>query len=135
MENLKRIDHVGVIVDDLERFSSFLGEALGLELVRTLDDPERRLRARFYRCGDASIELIELGDPEARALRLGNGPARIEHVAIEVDDLATAAGELGEKGVRMATAEPVRAGTTRSFFSVPETSQGVVLQFMERVSG
>jgi catechol 2,3-dioxygenase-like lactoylglutathione lyase family enzyme len=135
VDKLKRIDHVGVIVGDLERFSSFLGEALGLELVRTLDDPDRNLRARFYRCGDASIELIELGDADARARRLGPGPARVEHIAIEVEDLDGVAGELGEKGVRMATAEPVRTGTSRSFFSLPETSEGVMLQFMERTGG
>jgi catechol 2,3-dioxygenase-like lactoylglutathione lyase family enzyme len=131
VERLKRIDHVGVIVDDLDRVARFLGEELGLDVVRTVDDPERRLRARFFGCGDASIELIELGDPEARAQRLGDRTARVEHIAIQVDDLDAAAGELAQKGVRMSAAEPMRTAVSRSFFSLPESTGGFMLQFIE----
>jgi methylmalonyl-CoA/ethylmalonyl-CoA epimerase len=131
VERLKRIDHVGVIVDDLDRAARFLSEELGLEVVRTVDDPERKLRARFFGCGDASIELIELGDPEARAQRLGGGAARVEHIAIQVDDLDAAALELAERGVRMSTPEPTRTAVSRSLFSQPDSTGGFMLQFME----
>jgi methylmalonyl-CoA/ethylmalonyl-CoA epimerase len=129
---LKRIDHVGVIVDDLDRLSRLLGEVLGLELVRTLEDPERGLRARFFRCGDADIELVQLDDAEARASRLGDAQARVEHIAIEVDDLAMAAGELALRGVRMTAVEPLRIGRTSSYFTEPASSGGVMLQFLQR---
>ncbi len=133
VERLKRIDHVGVVVDDLERVSRFLADVLGMELVRTLDSRERRLRANFFRCGDVDVELIELEDPEARASRLGENPARIDHIAIEVDDLAAAAGQLAERGIRMSTSAPARTATTVSFFSEPDSSAGVMLQFTQRL--
>lgn len=132
MAVLKRIDHVGVIVDDLERVSRLLGDVLGMELARTLEDPDRKLRARFYRCGDVDVELIELGDPDERARRLGGGPVRIEHIAFEVQDLAGTAGGLRDRGVRMTTSEPRRIGPTTTYFSEPESTGGVVLQFLER---
>ncbi|HSR22042.1 MAG TPA: VOC family protein [Candidatus Eisenbacteria bacterium] len=130
---LKRIDHVGVIVQDLEGMSRLLSEVLGMELTRTLDVPERRLRARFFRCGDVDVELVELGDPEERARRLGDGPTRIEHIAIEVDDVAGTQSEMAEHGIRMTTPEPQRLGPTASIFSQPDTSGGVMLQFLQRV--
>ncbi len=132
MNGLKRIDHVGIVVDDLDRVSRFLGQMLGLELLRTHEDPAGGVRASFFRCGDASIELIELADPEARARRLGTDRARVEHVAIEVEDLAAAAAGLDERGIRMTTTEPRQTGPTRSLFSLPETTGGFVLQFLER---
>ncbi len=132
MDGLKRIDHVGIVVADLDRVARFLGETLGLELTRTSADPASGVRTAFFRCGDASIELIELGDAEARARRLGTDRARVEHVAIEVEDLASSATELDERGVRMTTPQPRQTGPTRSLFSVPETTEGFVLQFFER---
>jgi len=132
---LKRIDHVGVVVDDLERVSRLLTDVLGLELRRTLEDPGRALRARFYRCGEVDIELIELGDPQERAGRLGDVPARIDHIAIEVEDLAGTATDLGEKGIRMSTPRPRVAAGASSYFTQPDSSGGVVLQFLERTQG
>ncbi|HEY4025673.1 MAG TPA: VOC family protein [Candidatus Dormibacteraeota bacterium] len=129
---LKRIDHVGVVVDDLDRVSEFFTGVLGLELVRSLEDAERHLRARFFRSGDADVEIIELGDPEARAQRLGSAQARIDHIAFEVDDLSGTVVELGAGGVRMATAEPRRAGAMSTIFSEPGSTMGVVLQLLER---
>jgi methylmalonyl-CoA/ethylmalonyl-CoA epimerase len=130
---LKRIDHIGVIVDDLERVSGFLRDVLGLQLSRTLEDPERRVRANFFRCGDVDIELVELGDPAAREQRLGQNTARVEHIAIEVDDIAATAGQLGERGVRMNTDAPVRGGPTLSYWSLPQTSGGIMLQLLQRL--
>jgi methylmalonyl-CoA/ethylmalonyl-CoA epimerase len=130
---LKRIDHIGVVVDDLERVSGFLRDVLGLQLSRTLDDPERRVRANFFRCGDVDIELVELGDPAAREQRLGQSTARVEHIAIEVDDIAATAGQLGERGVRMNTDEPVRGAPTLSYWSLPQTSGGIMLQLLQRI--
>jgi catechol 2,3-dioxygenase-like lactoylglutathione lyase family enzyme len=130
----KRIDHIGVIVEDLEGMSRLLSEVLGMELTRTLDLPERRLRARFYRCGDVDVELVELGDPEERAQRLGAGPTRIEHIAFEVDDVVGTQREMAERGIRMTTSEPQRLGPTSSIFSEPDSSGGVILQFLQRMT-
>jgi methylmalonyl-CoA/ethylmalonyl-CoA epimerase len=129
---LKRMDHVGVVVDDLDRASAFLSDVLGLELVRSLDDAERQLRARFYRCGDTDVEIIELGDPDARSQRLGDAQARIDHIAFEVDDIGGTIVELGAGGVRMATAEPRQLGGLSTIFSQPESTAGMVVQLLQR---
>lgn len=132
---LKRIDHVGVIVADLDSAGRLLSQVLGMELVRTLDAPERKLRAAFYRCGETNVELIQLDDPEARKARLGDGPARVEHLAIEVDGkLEQASSELEAAGVEMTTSEPMKAGPSASFWSKPETTAGVMFQFLEYAS-
>src|SRR5207237_9826002 len=98
---LKRIDHVGIVVDDLESAGRLLRDVLGMTLVRSVEIPDRQLHAAFYRCGETNIELIQLDDPEARAKRLGNGAARLEHSAIEVDGaIEEAARGRGAAGVR-----------------------------------
>ena len=80
---LRRIDHVGIVVADLDAHVAQL-EALGLSLGRSSDGAESH--AEYYPCGDASVELIDVRDPEARTRRLPAGEqARIEHIAFEVD--------------------------------------------------
>jgi methylmalonyl-CoA/ethylmalonyl-CoA epimerase len=132
MDGLKRIDHVGIVVDDLECVGRFLVETLGLELTRRSDDVATGARTEFYRCGDGSIELIELADPEARARRLGSDRARVEHVAIEVEDIGATGAGLADRGIRTTTREPRRTGPNRSLFTEPETTGGFVLQFLQR---
>ena len=128
-----RIDHVGVIVDDLEATREFLERVTGMVLERAADVPAARVRTAFLGYGDGvNVELVEIADAAARAGRLGDGPARVEHVAIEVDDLEAAAAELRTHGVLMQTDVPSVNGPTRSLFSRPETTRGIPLQFFQR---
>lgn len=129
---LQRLDHVGIIVDDLEAARRFFGDVLKLELTRELAIPNR-LRAAFYRCGDASIEVIEVDDPAERQARLGDGvTARMEHIAFEVDRLESTMGPLEESGFRTTTEEPQVIGPNRNYFTLPDSTNGVMLQFFDR---
>jgi methylmalonyl-CoA/ethylmalonyl-CoA epimerase len=127
---LKRIDHVGVVVDDLATARRFLA-GIGMSLDHEFD--LGRVGAAFYRCGDVMVELIECRQPDERARRLGDGKARIEHIAIEVDDLAATVGELAGLGVEMTKPEPVTQGNVRSHWTKPESSEGVMYQVFETI--
>lgn len=82
----KRIDHVGILVDNLESAGNFVRDVLGFSFDRQISIPGR-LEALFFRCGDAAVELIEVTDAAERRERLGSASARLEHVAVEVDEL------------------------------------------------
>ena len=127
----KRIDHVGIIVDDLESARRFVSDVLGFDFDREVSIPGR-LQAAFFRCGDAAVELIEVTDSQMRQERLGSATARLEHVAIEVDELFATVDRMRQAGVAMATEEPVLTGPTRSFFTRPDTSDGVIYQVFDR---
>jgi methylmalonyl-CoA/ethylmalonyl-CoA epimerase len=129
---MKRLDHVGVVVENLPAARRFLDEVLGFTFDRSLSIPGR-LEAVFYQCGDTGVELIEVSDPDERERRLGNATARIEHIAVEVDDLNAAFDQLTAAGVEATTAAPVVGGPLRSYFTRPETSNGVMFQIFDRV--
>lgn len=128
----KRIDHVGIVVDNLESAGNFVRDVLGFSFDRQVSIPSR-VEALFFRCGDAAVELIEVTDPVLRRKRLGSATARLEHVAIEVDELSEAMESLHRSGVQMTTATPVITGPFRSYFTRPETSNGVMYQVFERI--
>lgn len=128
---LRRIDHIGVVVADLAEAGALLEQGFGLKprpgVVR------EDLRTAFFQCGDVSIELIEVTDPEARRQRLGDGQrARIEHIAFEVDQLQATLSALEAIGVA-ANAAPRRSGNTQTFWTNPETSSGIMFQFLQKL--
>jgi catechol 2,3-dioxygenase-like lactoylglutathione lyase family enzyme len=126
---LKRIDHVGVVVRGLADPAALLG-SLGLELARTNRNDESS--GHYFPCGDASIELIEVHDDEARARRLPEGAdAVIEHIAIEVDDLEAVHRTLTEQGVDV-TWPPFPSGGAAMIWTDAATSGGVQYQFLRR---
>jgi Glyoxalase/Bleomycin resistance protein/Dioxygenase superfamily len=126
---LLRIDHVGVVVPELSGPAGLL-EALGLELARTNRNDESA--GHHFPCGDASIELIEVHDPEARARRLPEGArAVIEHIAVEVDDLGAVRDVLQARGVSVSW-PPFPSGTAMMIWTDAATSGGVQYQFLVR---
>jgi methylmalonyl-CoA/ethylmalonyl-CoA epimerase len=127
---LKRIDHVGVIVDDLAQARSFLAD-MGMRFDRDLVIPGR-LRAAFYACGETQIEVIQIDEPEERARRLGDDTARVEHIAFEVDSLSTTLQALQGLGVKTTTSEPMAVGANLNYWTTAESCDGVQYQLIEK---
>jgi methylmalonyl-CoA/ethylmalonyl-CoA epimerase len=126
---LKRIDHVGIVVGDLDHHVAQL-ETLGLKLARTNENAESF--ALYFACGDASVELIDVRDPDARARRLPEGEqARIEHIAFEVDDLEEVRDLLIAKGIEV-TWPPFPSGAAQMIWTNADASGGVQYQFLVR---
>jgi methylmalonyl-CoA/ethylmalonyl-CoA epimerase len=127
---VKRVHHIGVAVADLERGKELLGGKLGLPLVRehrsTGDGPS----TAFFQCGEVEIELLEHPRPQDREVWLGgDNLGRIEHIAIEVDELDPTLAALRELGV---TADPARPGPLGvSARTHPDTTTGIVLQLLQ----
>lgn len=125
----QRLDHIAVIVDSVDRMGAFLRDVLHMELAIERDLPD--MRTHFYSYGDAQIELIEPLTEEGRKDRLGDAQSRLEHIAIQVDDLPATIAELTPKGVR-ATGEPRVIGPNVSIWTIPETSGGVQFQLLQK---
>jgi methylmalonyl-CoA/ethylmalonyl-CoA epimerase len=124
---LKRIDHVGVIVDNLEDACELLESGLGLQPQETIERDD--LRAAFFACGETRIEVIEVTDPDARRERLADGTARIEHIAFLADDLDATMAALAALGITP-KAPPRPSGENVTFWTDPGTSDGVMFQFI-----
>ena len=134
------LDHVGILVADLEQAKGFLGEVLGLEVAREAELEQLGLIAAFFECGPAMIELFQIVDPDSPLRPLEDGAtARIDHVAVEVDDAAATREELTAHGVRTIEVgdgeRPTSAGGNLNYWTEAESSAGVIYQLIEKGSG
>ena len=131
---LKRVDHVGIAVKNLDesvKFYESLGfKASGYEVVA-----EQKVKVAFLPCGDSELELLESTEPDGPIARFieKNGPG-IQHVAIRVDDIDKALEELKAKEVRLIDQVPrYGAGNARIAFVHPKATGGVLLELTQRM--
>src|SRR5918992_5035740 len=100
-----RIQHVGLVVSDLERSRRFYGETLGLEEIPR--PPNFTFAGTWFRLGDEEIHLLAEADTTGRAGMpdpgAGIAGGLVTHIAIEVDDLSAWQERLDERGITLAS--------------------------------
>jgi methylmalonyl-CoA/ethylmalonyl-CoA epimerase len=133
--NIKRLNHLGVIVEDLDGAVQSFTENLGL----TLDHVEPygdELEIAFLPCGETLVELIRpLTGTGSNADYLKEHGPGIQHAAFEVEDLEAALDELKERGVEPLGDAPLPgAGGMRIAFLDPQAFGGILVELCEPVS-
>lgn len=125
-----RIQHVGLVVSDLDRSRRFYAGALGLEEVPR--PPSFTFAGAWFRFGGTELHLLAQADTTGGAgHEAGEGAARglTSHLAFEVDDLELALARLAEHGVELAGGPMPRGdGYTQAFFLDPD---GYVLELFQ----
>jgi len=127
-----KIDHVGILVTDLEAALRFYTETLGLQAgpIETRDQPP--IRRCCVRIGDAELELIEAGDVEQTMMRLlPHRTPGIYHLGLRVDDVAAEAARLDRAGVPLV--DGLREGEEmRIQYLHPDAAQGTMIELVTR---
>jgi len=131
---VRKVDHIGVAVSNLEEALKVYTDVLGLRLHGTEVVEEQKVRVAFMPVGDTEIELLESTDPEGPIAKFiekrGEG---IQHIAFRVDDIEEALEQMRRKGVRLIDEKPrYGAGGARIAFLHPKSTGGVLVELCER---
>jgi methylmalonyl-CoA/ethylmalonyl-CoA epimerase len=130
---IRRIDHVAILVDDIEVALRFWRDGLTLPLTHVEDVPEQDAVVAFLPAGEAEIELVKPTTDDSGVARFlqRHGPG-LHHICFEVDDLGQCLARLEALGIRLVNTEPV-IGTAgkRIAFIHPESTHGVLVELYE----
>jgi len=135
MPGIKRIDHIAIVVDDIQSALGFWQEALGLKLAGVEEVAEQKSVVAFLPMGESEVELVKPTTDDSGVARFlaKRGPG-MHHICFEVNDLQTILDELKAKGVRLINETPtIGAGGNRIAFIHPESTQGVLVELYEKV--
>jgi len=133
MSTIKRINHIALVVDDIEAALHFWRDTLQLNLSYVEDVPDQESVVAFLPVADIEVELVKPtseGSGVARYLdRRGPG---IHHICFEVDDIEACLELLRDRGVELINPEPV-IGTAgkRIAFLHPKSTHGVLIELYE----
>jgi catechol 2,3-dioxygenase-like lactoylglutathione lyase family enzyme len=119
--DLERIDHVAVVVHDLDQSIQFYTEVLGMELDRVLDLPEFKLRVAFVTRAGADIELMDFEDESV--------PIGVRHICAQVPDVPAAAEELARRGIDID--RPLDRTSLGFWYIMIRDPNGVVIEFLD----
>lgn len=133
MPLLRRIDHIGIAVHDLDTAVTFYRDTYGVVDWERIELPERHMSVAVCRVGDSMLELIAPTSEEAAFARFlrerGEG---IHHIAYEVADVESALRQVGGRGVRLVDAHG-KPGIHNSCvaFLHPKSTMGVLTELVQ----
>jgi len=128
-----RIDHVAIVVKDLDATLRLYIDTLGFEQVYRETVADQGIEAVGLRAGDAVVELLRpLSEDSPVAKYRGDAETRLHHTAYRVDDIEAKLAELKAKGVRLIDEHP-RDGAhgNRIAFLHPKSTGGVLVELCQ----
>jgi methylmalonyl-CoA/ethylmalonyl-CoA epimerase len=130
---IKRIDHIAIVVEDIEAALGFWRDGLGLDLTHVEDVPEQAAAVAFLPTGVSEVELVKPTSTSSGIARFlaRRGPG-MHHICFEVDDIAATLADLKRKGIRLIDAQPrIGTGGKQVAFIHPESTHGVLVELYE----
>jgi methylmalonyl-CoA/ethylmalonyl-CoA epimerase len=131
---VKKIDHIGIAVKNLDETMKFYADALGLKTISTEVVEDQKVRIAFIPVGDSEVELIESTSPDGPVAKFieqrGEG---LQHIAFRVENVEEALQELKSKGIRLIDEKPRKgAGGAMIAFVHPKATNGVLVEITQR---
>src|SRR5689334_17060244 len=126
------IHHVGVAVPSIDDAMLFYGNTLGLDLVDTLEMPERQLKVAFVKTANMLIELLEPTDPNSTVSRFleRRGPG-LHHLCFGTPDIRAHLRDLKDKGVELIDESPRPGAHGEVAFLQPGDALGVLVELLQ----
>jgi methylmalonyl-CoA/ethylmalonyl-CoA epimerase len=133
MPKIKNINHVAVVVDDMEKALSFWRDALGMDLHELRDVPAEKSQVAFLPLADSEVELVmPTTDDSGISKYLAKRGPGMHHICLEVDDIVGMLVQLQARGVRLINEEPRTGADGKKYaFIHPESTSGVLVELYE----
>jgi len=133
MPKIKAVNHVAVVVADMEKSLLFWRDALGIELHELREVPAEKTQVAFLPVAGAEVELVRpTTEDSGIAKYLAKRGPGMHHICLEVDDIEGMLSQLKRKGIRLINEEPRVATDGRKYaFIHPESSGGVLVELYQ----
>ncbi|MGB8982703.1 MAG: methylmalonyl-CoA epimerase [Anaerolineales bacterium] len=133
MPKVKQINHVAVVVDDMQAALSFWRDALGIEVHELRDVPAEKSQVAFLPLPGSEVELVRpTTDDSGIAKYLAKRGPGMHHICLEVDDIQGMLAQLKSKGIRLINEEPRTAADGKKYaFIHPGSTSGVLVELYQ----
>jgi methylmalonyl-CoA epimerase len=127
---IKKINHVGIAVKNLDRAIEFFQETYGAKQVWRKKNEKEKMESALISIGQAQFELLASLEPQSLIDRFiesrGEG---VHHVSLEVDQFDQAIEAIKTKGLRVIS--EVDTDDFKAAFIHPQSSFGVLTEIIQ----
>ncbi|NLH08372.1 MAG: methylmalonyl-CoA epimerase [Chloroflexi bacterium] len=130
---VKRINHVALVVPDIEEATAFYRDVLGLRLERVERIYEQEVTVAFFPVGNSKVELLQPTTDTSGVARFleKRGPG-MHHLCLEVDDIEETLEALRARGVELIDEQPRETADGKKMaFIHPRSTYGVLIELYE----
>jgi len=133
MPRVKQINHVAVVVQDMEKALLFWRDSLGMEMHELRDVPAEKSQVAFLPLSGSEVELVlPTTEDSGIAKYLAKRGPGMHHICLEVDDIEGMLSQLKSKGVRLINEQPRNAADGKKYaFIHPESTSGVLVELYQ----
>lgn len=130
---MKRIEHIGIAVKDLEAANNTYKAVLGEEPYKTETVESEGVSTSFFKVGESKIELLAATRPDSPISKFiekrGEG---IHHMAFYVDDIKAEIERLKKEGFRLLNEQPKPGADNKIVaFMHPKDANGVLVELCQ----
>ncbi|MET1013687.1 MAG: methylmalonyl-CoA epimerase [Paenisporosarcina sp.] len=131
---MKKVDHIGIAVKNLDETIPYYTETLGLSVLKIEEVSSESVRVAFIDAGNVKLELLEpMSEESAIHAFIEKKGEGIHHIAFGVEGIDERMIELREKGVRVLNEQAkIGAGGAQVAFLHPKSSFGVLYELCDK---
>lgn len=131
--NIKKIEHIGIAVGNLQDAIGTYENLLGRPCYKTESVASEKVDTAFFQTGESKIELLGATEPDSVIAKYvekrGEG---LHHIAFAVEDIHAEMKRLREAGFRLLQDEPkIGADNKLVAFVHPKNSRGVLVELCQ----
>jgi len=133
MPRIRKISHVALVVEDIDKALEFWRDGLGIPLDHISQVPNEQSAVAFLPIGESELELVQptSSDSGIAKFMAKRGPG-MHHICLEVDDINGLLAELHKKGIQLIHESPVEGeGGKKYAFIHPKSTNGVLVELYE----
>jgi len=132
MAKIKKINHVAIVVADIDESLKFWQDGLGIKLDHVEDVPSQKSMVAFLPLGESEVELVKPTSQDSGVAKfLEERGGGMHHLCFEVDDIAGMLVDLKAKGIRLINEEPLILPGRKMAFVHPKSTGGVLVELYE----
>jgi len=130
---MRKIEHLGIAVSNLEESKKLFAKLLGHESYKTEAVESEGVITEFFMIGESKIELLEATNPDSTIAKYiekkGQG---IHHIAFAVDDIKAEVERLKAEGFTVLNETPKKGADNKwVVFLHPKSSNGVLVELCQ----
>ncbi|MDY6834519.1 MAG: methylmalonyl-CoA epimerase [Chloroflexota bacterium] len=131
---IKRIDHIAIVVKDLDESVQLYEKILGMKPEKITTVQDQAVKSALYIIGDGSeLELIQPIDSQSGVAKFlekkGEG---MHHVAFEVDNINQEIKSMLDKGVEVIDKQPRKGMAGTIAFLHPKSTGSVLMEMTQK---
>lgn len=128
---IRRIDHLGIAVKNLDQAVAYYERALGIKCERREEVASQKVITAFLNVGECHLELlVPTAEDSTIAKFIEKNGEGIHHVAFATDDIEDQLGRAAKAGCKLIHEKPFEgAGQKWVAFLHPKSTYGVLTEF------